>query len=563
MSELEKATLDKAMQRLDRGARKVLRERREGAAGNGRTRRAPPAGDAPQGFAPGKHGRVHIEGDGDLAQVCDQIEAVLIKAEAPIYRRGGMLVRVIEDRAELRGLKRDPEAPRIVPFDDVALADLVTRLVEIHKRNRKTGDLVPVDCPRLVAQTLLSRKEWNFAPLEAVIEHPVMLPDGQVLWESQHHASGLLLRIRPHVFQSPPASPDRWDAEKALEELCELLEGFDFVDRMDLSVALAFLMTPFVRPVIPTAPAFAIDAHAAGSGKTTLVRLQARISAGREPSFIAFQDDRAELRKMLLAVLLEGDPNIAIDNVADSINDPVLAMVLTAEVIKDRLLGQSAMAAVPTKAVISFNGNNLQIVGDLTRRVLVCRLDPQCDRPAERTFEFDPIRQADELRSELVNALLTIMSAYVACQDRVSVRPFGSFSEWSRLVREPLVWLGMPDPVDSLRVLEAADPERLQLQAMLRAVHDAFGMNEFKAGALIAACKGGRQASLDGGPALSDVQRDDLAEALQAVCERKGELNNVALGRWLLKVQGRVHEGLRFVQSRQTKTGTQWRVQRA
>ena len=96
----------------------------------------------------------------------------------------------------------------------------------------------------------------------------------------------------------------------------------------------------------------------------------------------------------------------------------------------------------------------------------------------------------NEQRSEYVAAALTIMSAYIASGTRVALRPFGSFEEWSRLVREPLVWLGLPDPVDSLRVLEAADPERAQLAAMLQAVHDAVGTREFKAAGLLAATTG-------------------------------------------------------------------------
>jgi putative DNA primase/helicase len=255
-----------------------------------------------------KRGPVCINGDGDLANVCDEIEALLVQASVPVFQRGGMLVRVVRDRTEAQGLNRDPDAPRILPFDDVSFAELITRHIDIHRMNRKTMKLSPVDCPRAIAQTILARREWDFRRLDAVIEHPIMLRDGQVLWESQYHApEALLLEIEPYQFQSPLVDPSRRELFESLSTLRGLLEGFAFLEDLDESVALAFLLTPFVRPLLATCPAFAIDAHAAGSGKSTLVRTQARISAGREPAFITYRDDENELQKLLFAALLEGD----------------------------------------------------------------------------------------------------------------------------------------------------------------------------------------------------------------------------------------------------------------
>ena len=510
-------------------------------------------------------GVLNIEGDGDLARVCDEAMFLLIRGQVPIYQRGGMLVRVVTggDVSTSR-IDRDAGAPRIVAFDDLSLAELMTRHMVIMRRNRKTHELVRVDCPRLVAQTLLARKEWDFSHLEAVVEHPVMLQDGSVLWESGYHAaSGLLLSLPYSAFQAPYDKPSRKDAEDGLQKLRELLGGFDFVETLDESVAIGFLLTPFVRPVLNTAPAFAFDAHAAGSGKSTLVRTGSVLSTGREPAFLTYGDDPAELRKMLFAALLEGDQQIAIDNVDIPVSGADLAVILTSSVYRGRVLGQSVNASVPTKAVISMNGNNLQIIGDLTRRVLVSRLDPTCERPAEREFSFNPVDEVRSVRSDYVLSALNVMSAYRCSTQGVSVRPFGSFEDWSRLVREPLVWLGMPDPVDSIRVLEESDPERGQLRSMLKAVNDSVAKRQFKVAELLGhAKKAQHQAELGSSDVCFDEEkRLGLAEALQAVCERNGELNARALGKWLLRMNGRIEGGIRFVRVRQTSNAAIWQIE--
>jgi hypothetical protein len=512
------------------------------------------------------HPIIRISGQGDLSTVCDEIVHLLDKFEAPIYQRGGMLVRVVEEQARpaSKGIVRDPAAPRIVPLDDLALVDIATQHLQIMLLNRKSSTWTQADLPRLYAQTILARKEWPFRRLEAVVVHPVMLPTGDVLWESGYHeASGLLLRLPFAGFESPIHRPSHGELLSALDELLDLLSGFEFYEAVDESVALAFLLTPFVRPLIPTAPMFAVDAHAPGSGKSTLVRIESRLSAGTEPAFITLGADPVEMRKVLFAALLEGDQHIAIDNVEGPVGGADLAVMLTSPVYRGRVLGQSQNVSVPTKAVMSINGNNLQVVGDLTRRVLICRLDPSAERPAERHFRFDPVKEASEGRSTYVNAALTIMSAYIASGERVSVRPFGSFEEWSRLVREPLIWLGLPDPVDSIRVLEAADPERAQLATMLQAVHAAFGRSEFKARALTQTVKAKGQQAIAGQPALTDPQVSALTEALQTVCERNGELNEKALGRWLQRVNGRIDGGLRFALARRADGVAIWQVQAA
>jgi hypothetical protein len=71
-------------------------------------------------------------------------------------------------------------------------------------------------------------------------------------------------------------------------------------------------------------------------------------------------------------------------------------------------------------------------------------------------------------RSELLSDALTILRAYaVAGRPEVELPPFGSFEEWSRIVRGSLVWCGLPDPTSTRRELEDEAEEGVSAHAHL------------------------------------------------------------------------------------------------
>lgn len=505
---------------------------------------------------------VAIEADGDLARVVDDLEAALLKAQAPIYVRAGELVRVIDGEAPRRGLQRDAAAPLIVRFSDVALQVEITRHVEVLRRNKRRGDLVRIDCPLALARALRERREWAFPQLAGVVEHPIVLPGGDVLWTRGYHAdTGLLFHAEPYAYHAPYLNATIDDARAGLDKLRELLAGFPFVEDVDEAVAVAMLLTMFVRPVLATAPAFSVNATAPGTGKSFLVRLASILASGREPALMTVADDPAELKKVLFAALLQGDEHIALDNVVGVLDSPALCALLTSPRYQDRVLGASETVGLPTSAVLTINGNNVTIAGDLTRRVLECRLDAQCERPAERRFQFDPVEEVRTMRADYVFAAVTVLQAYAKQSARVDLAPFGSFEEWSRAVREPLVWLGMADPCASLRHLEEEDPERAALRSMLSTVGAVFGADEWRVADLLELADPRKQPDLVDGRSVPPEQREALREALRQVCERNGELNARACGRWLRRVAGRVLGGTRFVKARDSDVGIVWRRQ--
>src|SRR5215831_6396711 len=58
------------------------------------------------------------------------------------------------------------------------------------------------------------------------------------------------------------------------------------------------------------------------------------------------------------------------------------------------------------------------------------------------------------------------MRAYLVAGAPQVCGPFGSYAEWSRMVRSPLIWLGEPDPVASMDATRAEDPELADIREL-------------------------------------------------------------------------------------------------
>jgi len=171
-------------------------------------------------------------------------------------------------------------------------------------------------------------------------------------------------------------------------------------------------------------------------------------------------NDRHEMDKRLVAEIMEGKPILAMDNVnATLLRSNTLASLLTERPAGVRILGQSRMVTLEHASFIALTGNGLTVSEDLARRFLFCELDAHCEDPERRSFEpgfIDSIRMD---RSGLLSAALTIWRWGRQTKMNRGI-PLGSFEEWGVWVRDPLLALGCPDPVDRVRQIKERDPAR-------------------------------------------------------------------------------------------------------
>jgi hypothetical protein len=251
-----------------------------------------------------------------------------------------------------------------------------------------------------------------------------------------------------------------------------------------------------------------------------------------------------EEKKRLLALLLEGSPVTVIDNCERPLKSDALCTALTETMIRDRMLGSTRTISVPTTTTWIATGNNLRVDGDLSSRTLLCNLDPGCERPEERSFDVDLHAEVPRRRGQLVAAILTIVRAYTIAEARLDIPQFGRFEGWSRFAREPLVWLGLADPCETRRTIEARDPVRDKLGGLLEAWHGAFGETAQTVGA-----------------AIQVAETDEaLRNALEAVGEERGRINSRRVGNFLARHERRIERSLRLDQGGTRQGVALWSV---
>jgi putative DNA primase/helicase len=198
------------------------------------------------------------------------------------------------------------------------------------------------------------------------------------------------------------------------------------------------------------------------------------------------------------------------------------------------------------------NGNNLVVVGDATRRVLVAAIDPRHENPELRKFDNNPVVDAQEQRIEIVNACLTILKAFIRSEEKPKCEPLGSYEEWSNLVRGALLWLGCADPVKVMMRTREADPTRASIDQLMQVWHRYFGYRGVTAAEVIRKADSVRQTE------------PELWDAVENVAQgSSGKVSAKSLGRFISQHKDRIVAKRFFSRVKTNRVGTiVWKLAR-
>jgi hypothetical protein len=495
---------------------------------------------------------------GDLPRVVDQGEGALIHADLGFYQRGSLVVRpAVMPVAVADG--RKTLAHRLVHVRAHHVAEAMTRAASWEKFDGRLQEWVAMDCTLRIAETYLARDGlWRLPVLTGLINCPTLRPDGSILDVPGYDAAtGLLFDPQGAIFPRLTPEPDRREAMLALGYLRDIIATFPFVSDADRAVAFSAILTAVVRRSLPTAPLHGFNAPTAGSGKSMLVDIASMIAAGRPAAVIAQGQTEEEMEKRLGAALIAGDPLISIDNCESPLGGELLCQALTQPTLKVRVLGKSLNAEVPSNAAMYATGNNLTLAGDMTRRAVRCSLDPGVERPELRSFDRDPVAAVEADRGNYVAAALTVLRAFHVAGRPQQASPLGSFVEWSRWVRDALIWLGEANACATMDEVRGADPKLDALTMVIEQWHAVLGERRVSAKEVIDAAVEQRSDGPFGRPAFV---HPDFREALLVVAGDGGAISGRRLGRWLAASQNRIVGGMKIVADG-VHTGIQrWRL---
>lgn len=505
--------------------------------------------------------RVRI-GSGKLARaVDDTIE--LLRDQGDVFDRGDSMVHVTDDRLRV--------------LDRYGLDQYLGGLIQYQRPGTKgtwVDSNAPADLSKRILSSAASRK---LKPLLGVITAPTLRADGSLLNQPGYdRVAQLYLYLDGNDAPEVPEAPDLATVNQAVDTLMMPFREFPFAERVDKSVLLAALLTGSVRRVLPEAPAFGFDAPVPGSGKTLLASAVSALATGEDPSVFPHVDskDDEEVRKRLFSTFAAGSGALLWDNILGQFDSASLAAALTRPTFSDRVLGRSETRTVPSRVMVLLTGNNLTITGDMTRRVLVCRVDPRIEEAARREFAFDPLAYVRENRQRLIAACLTILRGWLSRgSDRCS-GSMASFEMWNDWIRQAVAWIGREvapgdyvDPLDALERSMSKDTSLQDVGALVDALWRLFGDQSFLAKEVVDYAKGfSRTVMPRPGASVHAAMTTPCPDELRDVLEQFGDKtakSPTALGKVLHYHEGKIVDGLVLRSERDTHRKTKrWRIEK-
>lgn len=456
------------------------------------SRSADDADDADARMTPTTNQELLVISRGQMPATALRLRDILA-ASGKYYERGSP-VRVVK--------KGDDPTPFALPLTVHGIAMAASKLCATV-----TDEGSPANLPdRVAAMYLDMAGEWNLRPLSVISTAPILSPDGGIKNETGYDdATGIYCYGVPDL--NIPRQPTKAQADKALLIIRKTFKTFAFADAEttfddkhrvpivdlkqpighDESGFLNALMTAVCRPSLPLAPGYVMSSpqlSGAGTGKGLLGRAICIIAYGLQPRAISPGNDSHEMDKRIVAEILEGRQMVFLDNVnGRTLRSDTIASLLTERQSALRLLGRSQMVQVMVASFFIITGNGLTISEDLARRFLNSTIDAHMESPESRPFGPGFLEEIAYRRAELLNAILTIWR-WGRYDRQKQGKPLGSYEEWSRWVRDPLMALGCKDPAERIDEIKARDPNRRHVRELFDAWLSHHGSDPIKASAL-------------------------------------------------------------------------------
>lgn len=427
---------------------------------------------------PDTGGRPGVAINIDRKEVIDQITGAMVEQHdgTTLFNFGEIITRV--SGHETKPLDRDSFL--------AMLADSVATYHYTEATDRKNATFVPAWPDGQTVGAVMSKAE-KFSPLRRVVRVPFLRPDGTVCYaQGYDRETGTVLVASSlndaHVPDEPTQAEVR-DAAKFLME--EWLGDLPFKTAADRANALAMVLTPFIRGVVPLAPLGVVSGLQMGVGKNLFADCLAILATGQPADPLPYVQDEEEMRKMITSAFASGAELFVFDE-AHVIQGAQLARSITSLTYNDRILGSTRIAKYPNAVTWMSLGNQVKVNGDLSRRVYFVYLHPTSanviDREASSFRHPDLKSWTTENRSALVSAALTVIRGWYAAGKPSYSRgaTMGSFEPWDRIMSGVLAYAGLPEFLTDVKERRSeSDFSTSYWEAHVHWLHEVFDTGSF------------------------------------------------------------------------------------
>jgi len=244
------------------------------------------------------------------------------------------------------------------------------------------------------------------------------------------------------IYYDEPAElkgiePER-DIQQIQEEMHELLVDFPFKDEASRQNFIGLMLTPLVAPAIDgNRPLHLLLSPLERTGKTKLAEeVFGGVILGRETPALQITDRDEERDKRLLALLLQGETIVHLDNLPPTVDSGALASILTATTYQGRILGASRIVSLPNTLTVVGSGNNTECSAEIAKRTVPILLQPRTPHPEARKNFLHPDLRSHVKRSRrrILSVLLGMIENWLEQGHHPHPNRFGGFETWSETI---------------------------------------------------------------------------------------------------------------------------------
>lgn len=353
-----------------------------------------------------------------------------------LFKRSGHVVRLTYDE---NGFRLQDMDAAILRYEIERRLKLIRRKYDPHEDRVREVEVGITDS---FARQMLATP-YNDIPLpilKRVVNAPTFAADGELLDKNGFYPEhGILVDIPTHL-RIPPV-PERVSKTHVDEAkrwiLHELLVDFPFMADADRANAVALLLLPFIREMIPgPTPLHVIQAPAQGTGKTLLANVLLGVAGGKQFTLSYPENDETEMRKLLLSSLKDSPTSILFDNVKCTVKSASLQNATTNLEYAGRELGVAENVQFPVRCAWVLTSNNAELDKDSARRSVFITIDARMEHPHLRTGFKHPqlLLWLSQNRAQLIWSALVLVKWWIQNGKKKSSHSIGSYETYAPIM---------------------------------------------------------------------------------------------------------------------------------